>query len=62
MALAEYLATTAVDPDRLTSLLLDPEGTLRSAGFAADALAGPEDPEEPEKPHPDTLFVVSLNS
>ena len=49
--LIDYLATTAVDPDRLAELLSDPEGALRAAGIDPAELVGPDPkPHPPEEP------------
>jgi hypothetical protein len=63
MSLVEFLATAAVDPDGLTSLVLDPDDALRRAGLPADALSRSSGPgPKPPEPEPPTVFVVSTAS
>lgn len=48
--LIDYLATTAVDPDRLAYLLTDPELALRTAGIDPSELLGPDPKPPPDEP------------
>jgi hypothetical protein len=48
--LTEYLASAAVDPDRLADLLTDPEVALRAAGIEPGELLGPDPKPGPEEP------------